>query len=115
MKDFSLFYYFFEKVKKRVAKVKKLELEENAHREYSSKNKNQNTDESKFTKSEEDYFNTTMLSDIKNGEGFIVRKGNVAKFMANYTEQTPMYKTEKDEVMLNRYISLEEMKRELKC
>jgi hypothetical protein len=56
-----------------------------------------------------------MLSDIKNGEGFIVRKGNVAKFMANYTEQTPMYKIEKDEVMLNRYISLEEMKRELKC
>lgn len=104
-----------EDLKKRVAKVKKLELEENAHREYSSKNKNQNTDESKYTKSEEDYFNTTMLSDIKNGEGFIVRKGNVAKFMANYTEQTPMYKTEKDEVMLNRYISLEEMKRELKC
>lgn len=35
--------------------------------------------------------------------------------MSNYIKQTPMYKTEKDEVMLNRYISLEDMKRELKC
>ncbi len=105
-----------EDLNKKVAKVKKLELEENAHREYNHKNKNQpNTDESKYTKSEEDYFKSTTLSDIKNGEGFIIRKGNVAKFMANYIEQTPMYKTEKDEVMLNRYISLEDMKRELKC
>ena len=105
-----------EDLNKRAARVKKLELEENIHREYSSKNKNQpNTDESKYTKSEEDYFKSTMLSNIKNGEGFIIRKSQVAKFMANYINQTPMYKTEKDEVKLNRYISLEDMKRELKC
>jgi hypothetical protein len=104
-----------EDLNKKVAKVKKLELEENIHSEYNSKTKNQTTEESKYTKSEEDYFKSTMLSNIKNGEGFIIRKGNVAKFMANYIEQTPMYKTEKDEVMLNRYISLEDMKRELKC
>jgi len=104
-----------EDLNKRVAKVKKLELEENIHSEYNSKTKNQTTEESKYTKSEEDYFKSTTLSNIKNGEGFIIRKANVAKFMANYIEQTPMYKTEKDEVLLNRYISLEDMKRELKC
>lgn len=105
-----------EDLNKKVAKVKKLELEENIHSEYNSKTKNQpTTEESKYTKSEEDYFKSTTLSNIKNGEGFIIRKGNVAKFMANYIEQTPMYKTEKDEVLLNRYISLEDMKRELKC
>ena len=105
-----------EDLNKKVAKVKKLELEENIHSEYNSKNKNQpTTEESKYTKSEEDYFKSTTLSNIKNGEGFIIRKGNVAKFMSNYIKQTPMYKTEEDEVMLNKYISLEDMKRELKC
>lgn len=105
-----------ESLNKRTAKVKKLELEENQHKEYNSKNKNQsNTDESKYTKSEEDYFKPQMLSSIKKGEGFIIRNGHVAKFMSSYIKQTPIYRTEKDEVMLNRYISLEEMKRELKC
>jgi hypothetical protein len=33
--------------------------------------------------------------------------------MSNYVEQKPMYKTEKDEVFLNKYISLEELKKEL--
>lgn len=105
-----------EELNKKVAKVKKLELEENQHKEYNPKNKNQpTTDESKYTKSEEDFFKPQMLSSIKKGEGFIVRNGHVAKFMSNYIKQTSMYKTEKDEVMLNRYISLEDMKRELKC
>lgn len=105
-----------EGLNKKVAKVKKLELEENQHKENNPKNKNQpTTEESKYTKSEEDYFKPQMLSSIKKGEGFIVRNGHVAKFMSNYIKQTPMYKTEKDEVMLNRYISLEDMKRELKC
>lgn len=105
-----------EDLNKKVAKVKKLELEENQHKEYNPKNKNQpTTEESKYTKSEEDYFKPQMLSSIKKGEGFIIRNGHVAKFMSNYIKQTPMYKTEKDEVMLNRYISLEDMKRELKC
>ena len=105
-----------EGLNKKVAKVKKLELEENQHKEYNPKNKNQpTTEESKYTKSEEDYFKPQMLSSIKKGEGFIIRNGHVAKFMSNYIKQTPMYKTEKDEVMLNRYISLEDMKRELKC
>lgn len=105
-----------ESLNKKVAKVKKLELEENQHKEYNSKNKNQpTTEESKYTKSEEDYFKPQMLSSIKKGEGFIIKNGHVAKFMSSYIKQTPMYKTEKDEVMLNRYISLEDMKRELKC
>ena len=105
-----------EDLNKKVAKVKKLELEENQHKEYNPKNKNQpTTDESKYTKSEEDYFKPQMLSSIKKGEGFIIRNGQVAKFMSNYIKQAAMYKTEKDEVMLNRYISLEDMKRELKC
>ena len=105
-----------EDLNKKVAKVKKLELEENAHKEYNPKNKNQpNTDESKYTKSEEDYFRTGMLDSIKKGEGFIIRNGHVAKFMANHIKQTPLYKTEEAEVKLNRYISLEDMKRELKC
>lgn len=106
-----------ESLNKKVSKVKKLELEENQHRNYSSKNKNQpNTDESKYTKSEEDFFKSRgMLSSIKKGEGFIIRNGHVGKFMSNYINQTPMYKTEKDEVMLNRYISLEDLKKELKC
>lgn len=105
-----------ESLNKKIAKVKKLELEENAHKEYNPKNKNQpNTDESKYTKSEEDYFKTGMLDSIKKGEGFIIRNGHVAKFMANHIKQTPLYKTEEAEVKLNRYISLEEMKRELKC
>ena len=105
-----------EDLNKKVAKVKKLELEENQHKEYNPKNKNQpTTDESKYTKSEEDYFKPQMLSSIKKGEGFIIRNGQVAKFMSNYIKQAAMYKTEKDEVMLNRYSSLEDMKRELKC
>lgn len=105
-----------EDLNKKVAKVKKLELEENQHKEYNSKNKNQpTTEESKYTKSEEDYFKPQMLSSIKKGEGFIIRNGQVARFMSNYIKQTPMYKTEKDEVMLNRYISLEDLKKELKC
>ena len=105
-----------EDLNKKVAKVKKLELEENQHKEYNSKNKNQpTTEETKYTKSEEDYFKSQMLSSIKKGEGFIIRNGNVAKFMSNYIKQTPLYKTEKDEVMLNRYISFEDLKRELRC
>lgn len=105
-----------EGLNKKVAKVKKLELEENQHKEYNSRNKNQpTTEESKYTKSEEDYFKPQMLSSIKKGEGFIIRNGHVGKFMSNYIKQTSMYKTEKDEIMLNRYISLEDMKRELKC
>lgn len=105
-----------EDLNKKVEKVKKLELEENQHKNYNSKNKNQpTTEESKYTKSEEDYFKPQMLSSIKKGEGFIIRNGQVAKFMANYINQTPMYKTEKDEVFLNRYISLEDLKKEIKC
>ena len=103
-----------ESLNKKVEKVKKLELEENQHKEYNHKNKNQSTtEESKYTKSEEDYFKPQMLSSIKKGEGFIIRNGHVAKFMSNYVEQKPMYKTEKDEVFLNKYISLEELKKEL--
>lgn len=104
-----------EDLNKRVGKVKKLVLEENQHKQYNSKVKNpQNTEESKYTKTEEDYFNSTMLSNLKNGEGFLIRKSRVGKFMANYIEQKPMYKDEKDEVYLNRYISLEDLKKELK-
>ncbi|MFW2441713.1 TraM recognition domain-containing protein [Aliarcobacter butzleri] len=106
-----------ESLNKKVSKVKKLELEENQHKEYNPKNKNQpTTEESKYTKSEEDYFKPQMLSSIKKGQGFIIRNGHVAKFMSNFVKQTPMYKTEKDEIMLNRYISLEDLKKGLtKC
>ncbi len=98
----------------RIEKVKKLELEENQHKEYKSKNKNQqSTEEVKYTKSEEDYFKPSMLSSIKNGEGFIVRKSQVAKFMSIYIEQKKMYEENDDEVYLNRYISLEDLKKEL--
>ncbi len=105
-----------EDLNKKVAKVKKLELEENQHKQYNSKVKNQqNSEEIKYNKTEEDYFKPEMLSSIKKGEGFIIRNGHVAKFMSNYIEQIPMYKTTKDEIMLNRYISFEDLKRELKC
>ncbi|WP_195804928.1 hypothetical protein [Aliarcobacter butzleri] len=104
-----------ESLNKKVSKVKKLELEENVHSEYSSKNKNQqNIEESKYTKSEENYFKPQMLSSIKKGEGFIIRNGHIAKFIAAYMEQTSMYKSKKDEIMLNRYISLEDLKKGLK-
>ncbi|MFW2578770.1 hypothetical protein [Aliarcobacter butzleri] len=104
-----------ESLNKKVSKVKKLELEENQHKEYNPKNKNQpTTEESKYTKSEEDYFKPQMLSSIKKGQGFIIRNGHVAKFMSNFVKQTPMYKTEKDELMLNKYISLEDLKKGLK-
>lgn len=104
-----------EVLNKNVAKVKKLELEENQHKQYNSKVKNkQNSEEIKYNKSEEDYFKYEVLSSIKKGEGFIIRNGHVAKFMSNYIEQQPMYKDEKDEVYLNRYISLEDLKKELK-
>ncbi len=103
-----------ESLNKKVEKVKKLELEENQHKEYKSKNKNQqSTEEIKYNKTEEDYFKIKMLSSIKKGEGFIIRNGHVAKFMSNYIEQIPMYKTPKTEVYLNRYISLEDLKKEL--
>ena len=72
--------YIETSLNKKVEKVKKLELEENQHKEYNHKNKNQSTtEESKYTKSEEDYFKPQMLSSIKKGEGFIIRNGHVAK------------------------------------
>ncbi|MCT7566047.1 TraM recognition domain-containing protein [Aliarcobacter butzleri] len=104
-----------ENLNKKVKKVKKLELEENQHKQYNSKVKNQqSTEEVKYTKSDDDFFKIDMLSSIKKGEGYIIRNGQVAKFMANYVEQKPMYEKTKDEISLNRYISLEDLKKELK-
>jgi hypothetical protein len=97
-----------------IDKVKKLELEENQHKEYKSTKKNQqNSEEVKYTKTEEDYFKIAMLQSLKKGMGFIVRNGHVGKFMANYISQKDMYENPKKEVLLNRYISLEELKKEL--
>ncbi|MDK2047768.1 hypothetical protein [Aliarcobacter butzleri] len=97
-----------------IDKVKKLELEENQHKEYNSTKKNQqNSEEVKYTKTEEDYFKIAMLQSLKKGMGFIVRNGHVGKFMANYISQKDMYENPKKEVLLNRYISLEELKKEL--
>ena len=54
-----------------------------------------------------------MLSTIKKGEGYIVRNSNAHKFIANYINTENMYHTDKDEIMLQRYISEEQLKKEL--
>lgn len=121
-----------ESLNKKVAKVKKLELEENQHKAYNSKNRNQpSTEELKYTKSEEDFFKTEDLSKaengdsyiikdgdlskIENGQGYIIRSGGVQKILCKYTNQPELYKSKEEEVLLNRFISLEELKKELKC
>lgn len=100
-----------EKINKKTSKVQKLELTEHLHSQKFDKNKT--NEDSAFTKSEEDYFKPTMLSTIKKGEGYIVRNSNAHKFVANYINQENMYHMDKDEIMLQRYISEEQLKKEL--
>ena len=120
-----------ESYNQQIPKITKLELEENGHRQYSSKNKNQpSTEELKYTKTEEDFFKTEELeetenggyiiqdgdlSKISNGQGYIIRSGMVEKILCKYTNQPDLYESKEEEVLLNRFISLEELKRELKC
>lgn len=104
-----------EALNKKVKKLKKLELEESQHSVDTNKKSQNKTEDIKYNKSEEDYFKPEMLANIKKGEGFIIRNGYASKFMSNYINQPNMYKTKKDEVLLNRYISIEEIKKELGC
>lgn len=104
-----------EALNKKVKKLKKLELEESQHSVDTNKKSQNKTEDIKYNKSEEDYFKPEMLANIKKGEGFIIRNGHASKFMSNYINQPNMYKTKKDEVLLNRYISIEEIKKELGC
>jgi hypothetical protein len=94
-----------EQLNKKVKKVEELQLEESLQKNKTSK-KSQPEDK-KFTKSKEDYFKPEMLSKIKNGEGYIIRNSTAQPFMAKYLSQEPLYKTEIDEVLLNKYVSEE--------
>ncbi|WP_323587749.1 type IV secretory system conjugative DNA transfer family protein [Aliarcobacter butzleri] len=90
----------------KVQKVEKITLEENMKREKNLK-KSHNNEDSKLTKSEEDFFKPEMLSNIKNGEGYIIRNSTATPFMAKYMTQKSLYKTAKDDVVLNRYVDVD--------
>jgi len=88
----------------KVSKVQKLDLEESLEKTKTSK-KSQNTEDKRYTKSEDDYFKSEMLSSIKNGEGYIIRNSIAHPFMSKFSIQKSLYETTKDEVKLNRYVS----------
>ena len=87
-------------------KVEKIILEESMKRDKPLK-KSQNNEDSKLSKSEEDFFRPEMLSNIKNGEGYIIRNSIASPFMAKYMVQKSLYKTAKDDVVLNRYVDVD--------
>lgn len=90
----------------KVQKVEKITLEESMKRDKNLK-KSQNNEDSKLTKSEEDFFKPEMLSNIKNGEGYIIRNSIASPFMSKYMVQKSLYKTAKDDVVLNRYVDVD--------
>ena len=90
----------------KVQKVEKITLEESMKRDKTLK-KSQNNEDSKLSKSEEDFFRPEMLSNIKNGEGYIIRNSIASPFMAKYMVQKSLYKTAKDDVVLNRYVDVD--------
>ena len=69
--------------------------------------KSHNNEDSKLSKSEEDFFKPEMLSNIKNGEGYIIRNSIASPFMAKFIVQKSLYKTAKDDVALNRYVDID--------
>ncbi|MFW3399254.1 hypothetical protein [Aliarcobacter butzleri] len=87
----------------KVQKVEKITLEESMKRDKTLK-KSHNNEDSKLSKSEEDFFKPEMLNNIKNGEGYIIRNSIASPFMAKYMTQKSLYKTAKDDVILNRYV-----------
>lgn len=90
----------------KVQKVEKIILEESMKRDKNLK-KSHNNEDSKLSKSEEDFFKPEMLSNIKNGEGYIIRNSIASPFMAKYIVQKSLYKTAKDDVVLNRYVDID--------
>ena len=90
----------------KVQKVEKITLEESMKRDKTLK-ESQNNEDSKLSKSEEDFFKPEMLSNIKNGEGYIIRNSTATPFMAKYMVQKSLYKTAKDDVVLNRYVDVD--------
>ena len=90
----------------KVQKVEKITLEESMKRDKNLK-KSHNNEDSKLSKSEEDFFKPEMLSNIKNGEGYIIRNSIASPFMAKYMVQKSLYKTTKDDVALNRYVDID--------
>ncbi|QKF68121.1 hypothetical protein AVENP_2625 [Arcobacter venerupis] len=90
----------------KVQKVEKITLEESMKREKNLK-KSHNNEDSKLSKSEEDFFKPEMLSNIKNGEGYIIKNSIASPFMAKYMKQKSLYKTAKDDVVLNRYVDVD--------
>ena len=70
----------------KVQKVEKIILEESMKRDKTLK-KSQNNEDSKLSKSEEDFFKPEMLSNIKNGEGYIIRNSTATPFIAKYMVQ----------------------------
>ena len=70
----------------KVQKVEKIILEESMKRDKTLK-KSQNNEDSKLSKSEEDFFKPEMLSKIKNGEGYIVdpEKVNISERILNFS------------------------------
>lgn len=90
----------------KVQKVEKITLEESMKREKNLK-KSHNNEDSRLSKTEEDFFKPEMLSNIKNGEGYIIRNSVASAFMAKYMTQKSLYKTAKDDVVLNRYVDVD--------
>ncbi|MDY3203905.1 MAG: hypothetical protein RBR70_02375 [Arcobacter sp.] len=90
----------------KVQKVEKITLEESMKRDKNLK-KSRNNEDSRLSKSEEDFFKPEMLSNIKNGEGYIIRNSIASPFMAKYMVQKSLYKTAKDDVVLNRYVDVD--------
>lgn len=90
----------------KVQKVEKITLEESMKKDKTLK-KSQNNEDSRLVKSEEDFFKSEMLSNIKNGEGYIIKNSIASPFMAKYMVQKSLYKTAKDDVVLNRYVDVD--------
>lgn len=90
----------------KVQKIEKITLEESMKKDKNLKG-SQNNEDSRLVKSEEDFFKSEMLSNIKNGEGYIIRNSIASPFMAKYMVQKSLYKTAKDDVVLNRYVDVD--------
>jgi hypothetical protein len=100
-------------------KVRRLVAEEtaaNAMSENSAKSKQNNQSERiKYTEKEEDFFaDSTLLERLKNGEGYIIRQGVAKKFITHFANIKNIYKKETDAVLLNRYVSAEQIQKQLK-
>ena len=90
----------------KVQKVEKITLEESMKRDKNLK-KSRNNEDSKLSKTEEDFFKPKMLNSIKKGEGYIIKNSIASPFMAKYMTQKSLYKTTKDDVALNRYVDID--------